>query len=67
MKLHAGDGSELMEVNALKTQGSNLIVEGTIMGAMPIQAVLTPAELRAAFKLLRLKTLGFIVGMLFRK
>jgi hypothetical protein len=67
MKLHAGDGSELMEVNALKTQGSNLIVEGTIMGAMPIQAVLTPAELRAAFKLLRLKTLAFIVGMLFRK
>ena len=67
MKLHAADGSELMEVNALKRRGGNLIVEGTIMGAMPIQAVLTPAELRAAFKLLGLKTLGFIVGMLFRR
>jgi hypothetical protein len=67
MKLHAGDGSELMEVNALKTEGGNLIVEGTLMGAMPIQAVLTPGELRTAFKLLSLKTLGFILGMLFRR
>lgn len=67
MKLHGGDGSELMEVNALKTEGSNLIVQGTIMGAMPIQAVLTPGELRSAFKLLTLRTLVFIVRMLFRR
>ncbi len=67
MKLHSGDGSELMVVNALKSEGSNLVVEGTLMGAMPIQAVLTPGELRAAFKLLNLKTLAFILGMLFRR
>ena len=67
MKLQTGDNSELMEVRALRTEGNCLIVEGTIMGAMPIQAVLRPAELRAGFKLLNLRIVLFIVGMLFRK
>jgi len=67
MKLYAGDGSELMQVNAMKSEGNCLIIEGTIMGAMPIQAVLTPAELRSSFKLVGFKTIAFIIGMLFRK
>jgi hypothetical protein len=56
-----------MEVSALRPEGSRLIVEGTIMGAMPIQAVLTPAQLRSGFKLLSFKTFIFVVGMLLRK
>ena len=67
MKLYTGDNSELMEVRALRREGNDLIVEGTIMGAMPISAVLRPAELRGMFKLLSLKTFLFIIGMFFRK
>jgi hypothetical protein len=67
MKLYGSDSSELMEVRALRPDGNRLIVEGTIMGAMPIQAVLTPAQLRSAFKLLSFKTFIFVVGMLLRK
>jgi hypothetical protein len=67
MKLNTSDNTELMEVSSLKTQESNLVVCGTIMGAMPIEAVLTPAELRSAFKLLTFKTVFHIIKMLFTR
>jgi hypothetical protein len=67
MKLMTMDGSELMEVNEIRAEASNLIVEGTIMGAMPTRAVLTPAELRSAFRLLKFRTILSIIGMLFRR
>ena len=51
MKLMTSDNAELMEVSAFKPEGDNLVVVGTIMGAMPVEAVLTPAELRKVFKL----------------
>lgn len=67
MKLVTSDNSELMEVSGFKTEGNNLLVTGTIMGAMPVEAVLTPAELRKVFKLLSFRLVLFIIGMLFRK
>lgn len=67
MKLLTSDNSELMDVSGLKTEGSNLIVVGTIMGAMPVEAVLTPTELRKAFKILTLGIVFFVIGMFFRK
>lgn len=67
MKLLTSDNAELMEVSQFKAEGSNLIVCGTIMGAMPVEAVLTPAELRKVFKLLTLSIVFFVIGMLFRK
>lgn len=67
MKLLTNDSSELMEISAFKTEGSNLIVVGTIMGAMPVEAVLTPRELRQVFKLLSFGIVFFVIGMLFRK
>lgn len=67
MKLITSDNTELMQVSALKTEDSSLIVSGTIMGAMPIEAVLTPAELRKVFKLLSFKLVLSVIGMLFKK
>ena len=67
MKLITSENTELMEVTALKTDGENLVVVGTIMGAMPIEAVLTPAELRRSLKLLSFALVFFIVKMLFRR
>ncbi len=66
MKLLTSDNSELMEVCAFKTKGSNLVVVGTIMGAMPVEAILTPSELRKAFKILSLGIVFFIFRMFFR-
>jgi hypothetical protein len=67
MKLFTSDQSELMEVSQLRTEGNSLVVVGTIMGAMPVEAVLKPAELRAAFKLLSLSIVFFVLGMLFKR
>jgi hypothetical protein len=43
------------------------VVRGKIFGAMPMVAKLTPKEARAALKLLDLRTILFIVTMLFRR
>lgn len=67
MKLITSDNTELMEVSGLKADGSSLIVAGTIMGAMPVEAILTPAELRKVFKLLNFKLVMFVIGMMFKK
>lgn len=67
MKLMTNDNNELMEVTGLKSEGSALIVAGTIMGAMPVEAVLTPEELRKIFKLLSFRVVLSIIGMLFKK
>ena len=66
MKLYASDNSDLMEVNKVTREGSNLVVEGTIMGAMPIRAIVKPAEVRGAIKLIGLRNLWFTFTMLFR-
>ena len=66
MKLYASDNSDLIEVSTISRDGSNLVIEGTIMGAMPIRAVVKPAEVRSAIKLMDLKTLWFAFTMLFR-
>ncbi len=66
MKLYATDNSDLMEVNKIARDGNNLVVEGTIMGAMPIRATVKPAEIRRAIGLMDFKTLLFVLTMIFR-
>ena len=66
MKLYASDNSDLMEVSKISREGNNLVIEGTIMGAMPIRAIVKPAEVRKALGLMSFKTLLFAVTMLFR-
>ena len=66
MKLYSVDNSDLMEVEKITREDNNLVVEGTIMGSMPIRAIVKPAEVRGIFKLLDFKTLVFAASMLFR-
>ncbi len=66
MKLYASDNSELMEVESIERVDNNLVVEGTIMGSMPIRATVKPAEVRKVFKLLSFSTIIFAISMLFR-
>ncbi len=67
MKLSMNSAAGLMTVSEIRADGSCLIVYGTILGAVPVRAVLTAAELRKAFPLLGLKTiLAAIAIFLFR-
>jgi hypothetical protein len=66
MKLYMTDNSDLMEVSSIYPDKGNLIVVGTIMGAMPVKAVVKPAELRRALGLMSFKTKMAAFFMLFR-
>jgi hypothetical protein len=67
MKLKTMDDESLMDVLAIRQHGNDLLIEGRIMGALPIRAVLTPDQARAALKLLNLRTLLFLLTLLFRQ
>jgi hypothetical protein len=58
---------ELMAVRKLERDGNTLVIRGKIFGAMPMVAKLTPAEARAALKLIDFKTFLFLLTMLFRR
>lgn len=66
MKLYATDNSELMSVERIYRKDGNLVVDGNIMGAMPIRAIVKPAEVRRALGLMNFMTLLFAISMLFR-
>jgi len=67
VQLKTIDNDPLMDVKALRKEGDNLVIEGRIMGALPIQAMLTPDQARAALKLIDFKTVMFLLTILFRK
>jgi hypothetical protein len=52
MKFYTPDKSLLIEVRSIKPHSEGLIIEGEIMGTMPMKAMLQQNELCAAFKLL---------------
>ena len=67
MKLYTPEKVELMEVKSVSPSPEGLVIDGQIMGTMPMRAVLTPRELRRAFRLLGFRTVLFAIGMLFRR
>ena len=67
MKLYTPEQVELMEVKSLTATDEGLVIDGQIMGAMPMKAVLTPADLRKAFKLLDARSAMALIGMLLRR
>ncbi len=67
MKLYTPEKTALIDVTAVRPHGTGLLIEGKIMGAMPMKAVLRPSELRAGFRLLTLRTVATLLAMLFRR
>lgn len=66
MKIFGSDNSELMAVSAIERNGNELVLKGKIFGAMPMQAKVRPEEARAALRLLDLKTVLFLISLIFR-
>lgn len=58
---------ELMAIRKIEPDGNTLVIRGKIFGAMPMVAKLTPAEARAALKLIDFRTFLFLLTLLFRK
>lgn len=66
MELLTKDNDSLMTIASLSPDGNNLLIEGQIMGTLPVRAVLTPDQARAALKLLNFRTILFLLTILFR-
>ncbi len=67
MELLTKDNDSLMTVERLTPEGNDLVIHGQIMGTLPVRAVLTPDQARAALKLLNFRTVLFLLTILFRK
>lgn len=67
MRVLDSNDKELMTVRKIERDDDALVIRGKIFGAMPMVAKLTPAEARAALKLLDLRTILFLLTILFRK
>jgi hypothetical protein len=67
MKFLTPDKTELIVIEKVAPHPDGLEVQGTIMGAMPMTAVLTPAELRRGFRFLTPRTILSLLGMLVRR
>jgi len=67
MKLYGTDRRELMTVSRIERAGTHLVIRAKVFGAMPLTAVLTPADVRAGLKLLGLRGVLFMLAMPFRR
>ena len=64
MKLSTPDNTDLIVITAVAPHRDGLLIEGTIMGAMPMKAVLRPAELRRGFRFLRPRVILAVIRMI---
>jgi hypothetical protein len=67
MKIYGSDDRPLMDITSLERDGSTLVIRGMIFGAMPLVARLRPEDARAAFRLMSLRTLLFLLTLPFRR
>ena len=66
LTLYSTDNSKLMEIEALESSGSELLIKGKVFGAMPMTARLTPSEARKGLKLVNFKLAWFLLTFLLR-
>ena len=67
MKLFTTDNSEMMDISKIEAENGKLLITGTIMGAMPVQVVMTGTEMRKVLPLLSFKVIVTAIKMLFTK
>jgi len=67
MKFYTPEKTVLMDITAVKPHPDGLMIEGKIMGAMPMKAILRPEEMRAAFRLVKPGMYLTVLRTLFRR
>ncbi len=67
MKFYTPEKTDLIDVTAVRPHPDGLLIEGMIMGAMPMKAVLRPRELRAGLRFLTAPTIWTVFRMLFTR
>lgn len=67
MKLFTLDKTILMDLSTVTPHDQGILIEGKIMGTMPMKVILRPEELRTGLKLISPRLIFAILSMLFRK
>ena len=67
MRFFTPEGSELIEIMTVTPERDRVLIQGKIMGAMPMKVVLKPEQLRQGFKFLTPGLVFTLVTMLFRR
>ncbi|HEX4376393.1 MAG TPA: hypothetical protein VHZ99_04495 [Steroidobacteraceae bacterium] len=67
MKIYGSDDRELMDVTSITREGCELIIQGRIFGSMPLKAKVRPEDVRAALRLLDLRTFWFLLTLPLRR
>lgn len=67
MKFYTPEKTVLMDITSVKPHPDGLLIEGKIMGAMPMKAILRPEEMRNAFKLMNRALYLKVLRMLLRR
>jgi len=67
MKLFGTEGMLLMEVEAISAEGKVLLIQGKMMGQIPMKVVVQPGNLREALGLLSVRIVLQAIKMLFTK
>jgi hypothetical protein len=67
VKLYTPESTELIEVTSVTSHENGVEIEGTIMGAMPMRAVLRASELRKGMRFFKPGLVWTLVTMLFRR
>jgi hypothetical protein len=66
MRLTTTDHSEMIQISSIRGENGNVVVSGTIMGAMPIQALLSGTEMRKSWGMVSFGTMWQIVRVFLR-
>ena len=66
MNIYGADNKVLMSISSIEPVDGRLVVKGKIFGTMPLSAQLRPEEARAALKLMSLRTILFLLSLIFR-
>lgn len=67
MKFFTLDKTILMDLSTVIPHEQGILIEGKIMGTMPMKVVLRPEELRTGLKLISPRLIFALLSMLFRK
>jgi hypothetical protein len=67
VKLFTLDKTILMDVTGVSPHQQGVLIEGKVMGTMPMKVVLRPEQLRAGLKFLTPGLIWAVITMLFRK
>ena len=67
MRFFTPEGGELIEITTVTPERDGILIQGKIMGAMPMKAVLKPEQLRQGFRFLTPRLVFTLITMLFTR